>query len=42
MYKATDRTRLLNRIINFMRDCSAFEGLLQIGSRVLGFGPVQG
>ena len=28
MYKATDRERLLNRIISFMRDSSAFEGLL--------------
>ena len=32
MYKATDRERLLNRIISFMRDSSAFEGLLQVGS----------
>lgn len=32
MYKATDRERLLNRIIRFMRDSAAFEGLLQIGS----------
>ncbi len=32
MYKATDRERLLNRIISFMRDNNAFEGLLQIGS----------
>lgn len=37
MYKATDRERLLNRIISFMRDSSAFEGLLQIGSSAVGF-----
>ena len=37
MYKATDRERLLNRIVDFMRDNPAFEGLLQIGSGALGF-----
>ena len=40
MYKATDRERLLNRIIGFMRDSSAFEGLLQIGSGALGFADI--
>ena len=40
MYKATDRERLLNRIISFMRDSSAFEGLLQIGSGTVGFADI--
>ena len=40
MYKATDRDRLLNRIIGFMRDSSAFEGLLQIGSGAVGFADI--
>lgn len=40
MYKATDRERLLNRIIRFMRDSSAFEGLLQIGSGAVGFADI--
>ena len=40
MYKATDRERLLNRIIDFMRDSSAFEGLLQIGSGAVGFADI--
>lgn len=40
MYKATDRERLLNRIISFMRDSSAFEGLLQIGSSAVGFADI--
>ena len=40
MYKATDRERLLNRIIGFMRDSSAFEGLLQIGSGAVGFADI--
>ena len=40
MYKATDRERLLNRIISFMRDSSAFEGLLQIGSGAVGFADI--
>ena len=40
MYKATDRVRLLNRIIDFMRDSSAFEGLLQIGSGAVGFADI--
>lgn len=37
MYKIPDRERLLNRIIDFIRDSSAFEGLLQIGSGAVGF-----
>ena len=40
MYKATDRERLLNRIISIMRDNSAFEGLLQIGSGAVGFADI--
>lgn len=40
MCKATDRERLLNRIIGFMRDSSAFEGLLQIGSGAVGFADI--
>lgn len=40
MYKVTDRERLLNRIIGFMRDSSAFEGLLQIGSGAVGFADI--
>ena len=40
MYKATDRERLLNRIIGFMRDRSAFEGLLQIGSGAAQFADI--
>lgn len=40
MYKAADRERLLNRLINFMRDSSAFEGLLQIGSCAVGFADI--
>ena len=40
MYKATDRERLLNRIIDFMRDSSAFEGLLQIGSGAAKFADI--
>ena len=40
MYKATDRERLLNKIIGFMRDSSAFEGLLQIGSGAIGFADI--
>ena len=40
MYKATDRERLLNRIIDFMRNNSAFEGLLQIGSGAVGFADI--
>ncbi len=40
MYKAKDRERLLNRIIDFMRDNSAFEGLLQIGSGAVGFADI--
>ena len=40
MYKATDRERLLNRIIGFMQDSSAFEGLLQIGSGAVGFADI--
>lgn len=40
MYKATDRERLLIRIISFMRDSSAFEGLLQIGSGAAGFADI--
>ena len=40
MYKATDRERLLNKIIGFMRDSSAFEGLLQIGSGAVGFADI--
>ena len=40
MYKATDRERLLNRIISFMQDSSAFEGLLQIGSGAVGFADI--
>ena len=40
MYKATDRERLLNRIIGFMRDRSAFEGLLQIGSSAAQFADI--
>lgn len=37
MYKTTDRELLLNGIIDFMRDSSAFEGLLQIGSGAVQF-----
>lgn len=40
MYKIPDRERLLNRIINFMRNSSAFEGLLQIGSGTVGFADI--
>ena len=40
MYKVTDRERLLNKIIGFMRDSSAFEGLLQIGSCAVGFADI--
>ena len=40
MYKATDREWLLNSIIGFMRDSSAFEGLLQIGSGTVGFADI--
>ena len=40
MYKATDREWLLNRIIDFMRDSSAFEGLLQIGSGAAQFADI--
>ena len=40
MYKATDRERLLNKKIGFMRDSSAFEGLLQIGSGAIGFADI--
>ena len=40
MYKATDRERLLNKIISFMRDSSEFEGLLQIGSSAIGFADI--
>ena len=40
MYKATDRERLLNIIIGFMRNSSAFEGLLQIGSGAVGFSDI--
>ena len=40
MYKATDRERLLNRIIGIMRDNPAFEGLLQIGSGAVGFADI--
>ena len=40
MYKATDRERLLNRIIGFMWDSSVFEGLLQIGSGAVGFADI--
>jgi hypothetical protein len=40
MYKATDRERLLNRIISFMQDSPAFEGLLQIGSDAVGFADI--
>ena len=40
MYKATDRERLLNIIIGFMRNSSAFEGLLQIGSGAVGFADI--
>ena len=40
MYKATDRERLLNRIIDFMRDSSVFEGLIQIGSGAVGFADI--
>ena len=37
MYKVTDREQLLNKILDFMWDSSAFEGLLQIGSGAVGF-----
>ena len=40
MYKATDRERLLNKIIGFMWDSSEFEGLLQIGSGTIGFADI--
>lgn len=40
MYKATDREQLLNRIISFMWDNAAFEGLLQIGSGAVGFADI--
>ena len=40
MYIATDRERLLNRIVDFMRNNSAFEGLLQIGSGAVGFADI--
>lgn len=40
MYKATDREYLLNRIISFMRDSSAFEGLFQIGSGAAQFADI--
>lgn len=40
MYKISDRERLLNRIIDFMRNSSAFEGLLQIGSGAVGFADI--
>lgn len=40
MYKATDRERLLNRIISFMWDSSVFEGLLKIGSGAAQFADI--
>ena len=40
MYKGTDRERLLNRIVDFMRNNSAFEGLLQIGSGAAQFADI--
>lgn len=40
MYKATDRERLLNRLISFTQDSSAFEGLLQLGSGAAGFADI--
>ena len=40
MYKATDRELLRDRIICFMRDSSAFEGLVQIGSGAIGFADI--
>ena len=40
MYKISDHERLLNRIIDFMRNSSAFEGLLQIGSGAVGFADI--
>lgn len=40
MYKETDRERLLDRITIFMRNSSAFEGLLQIGSGAVGFADI--
>lgn len=40
IYKATDRERLSNRIICFMQNSSAFEGLLQIGSSAVSFADI--
>ena len=40
MYTALDREQLLNKIIEFMKNSSEFEGLLQIGSGALGFADI--
>lgn len=40
MYTTEDREQLLNRIVGFIRNCSAFEGLLQIGSGAVGFSDI--
>ncbi len=40
MYKVTDREQLLNEIVNFMQESSAFEGLLRIGSGAAGFADI--
>lgn len=40
MYKSIDRERLLNQIVEFIRNSPAFEGLLQIGSGSVGFADI--
>lgn len=40
MYTALDREQLLNKIIEYMKTSSEFEGLLQIGSGAVGFADI--
>lgn len=40
MYTALDREQLLNKIVEFMKSSSEFEGLLQIGSGAVGFADI--
>ena len=40
MYNFSDREQFLNSIISFIQSCPFFEGLIQIGSGVIGFSDI--
>ena len=40
MYNFSDREQFLNSIISFFQSCPFFEGLIQIGSGVIGFSDI--